>query len=251
MEKKMGVDAEMFARIRGQENWLRDDQETRAGYELATTLGADNFLITRETKYAFGRPHHALSIVRPIKDAADAEYHGLDASFIGKRLWTQDGPDIVAEPDEQFIKVHLMTRYYGEDYARGNWPIIRATAEWLEWKFPGCEVWYGGDSSGICAAPLTVARRKQLNDFYLVSGHSTYLGGFGGIFERGGGAPAPVCATCEEPMRATGGGQDCTFWHCDGCDGQAISRGGSVQLVERGKDIMEVSREQAHGTTEK
>jgi hypothetical protein len=218
----MGVDAEMFVRIKGREHWLADDDELLAAYQLASTIGHDSYLITLGGDSSFSQ-HHALSIMRPIKDASDAEDHGLDADSVGKVVWTQDGDPIVAAPDEQFIKVHLWTRYYGEDYARGNWPIIRVTAEWLAMRFPAGEVWYGGDSSGICAEHLTAERLATLNNFFLSSGRRTYTR-YDSPFRSARGSCE--CLTCRQPMIDTGGGQGQQFWFCDGCGAEAVTAAG-------------------------
>lgn len=211
----MGVDARMFARIRGRDNWLKDENELTAAVEMAQAIGCDHFLITRGGEYKWSQ-HHALSIVRPLKDTADCDDRGVDANHVGKVVYTQDGDDIVADPDEQFIEVHLWSRYYGEDYARGDWPTIRATAEWLEFRFPGCEVWYGGDSSGICAEPLTRARRDQLNAFYLKSGRTQYTRN-ASLLDMTRGIGGAKCPCCEIDMINAGGGPDVAFLYCDGC----------------------------------
>jgi len=45
-------------------------------------------------------------------------------------------------------------------------------AEWLERRVPECVVWYGGDSSGICAELFdTPARKKLLEHFASENGH--------------------------------------------------------------------------------
>lgn len=207
----MGVDAMMFARIKGRENWLQPDDVLPTAYDLASTIGSNHFLITKGNYPSNPSwEHHALSIVGPNDE--QAEYY---PDAVGRVAWFQDGDPIFAGDDEQFVKVHLWTRYYGEDYARGDWPTIRATAEWLELRFPHCEVWYGGDSSGICAEHLSEARRAELNAFYLDSGRKTYTR------YRESGA-ALICTCCEVGMVNVGGGSGADFFHCDGCGRQAV-----------------------------
>jgi hypothetical protein len=199
----MGVDAEMFVRLKGRDKWLKPEHELAAAYELASTIGADNFVVNfseTDGKLPSGG-HHALSIVRPIKDKADARDNGL-------------GSEIIAAPDEQFIRVHLWTRYYGPSYARGNWPVIRMTMEWLQLRFPEAEIWYGGDSSGICAEHMTADRIKEFNDFFLESGRKTYQRAFTSLGLDG--AP-PACPCCLTVTNNCGGGSDCGFFYCDGC----------------------------------
>lgn len=244
----MGVDAEMFVRIRGRANWLREEDLLKASYELASTLGSDNFLITigrfpDEPKWQ----HHALSIIRPLQDKADAADHGLNEAHIGRTVWTQDGPTIVAENDEQFVRVHLGTRYYGEDYARGNWPIIRATTEWLEKRFPMGAVWYGGDSSGICAEHLTRERREQLNDFFLSSGRKTYERYFARPVDEVTGTPAPQCPACNVTTIHCGGGQGEAFWYCDGCGKKAVTSKSGTRWLDRHQDFFDRNNPVAAG----
>lgn len=230
----MGVDAEMFARIKGRSNWLKPENELSAAYDLASTIGASNFIIMKGGDYARIQ-HHALSIIQPIIDSEDADYHGVATALIGKTVWTQDGPEIVAGDNEQFVKVHLWSRYYGEDYARGDWPTIRAVAEWLEMRFAGCEVWYGGDSSGICAEHLDRSARDKLNDFWLRNGRKSYNRMFSSVFEDSN--IKTNCLCCEVAMISNGGGQGHTFWYCDGCDGKAISNHREIKRLKRGDDF--------------
>lgn len=220
----MGVDAEMFARHAGTP--LTPTRVRQLASRLAATLGVENFMVMRPGAmpwYPEGR--HALGLVPTIEEisAEDKEH----AAYLreraggeiaaGTQVWTQDGPPIFSTPGEQFIRVHLWTRYYGPGYERGAWPVIRATAEWLERHVPGCTVYYGGDSSGICAEPLHAAARDYLNAHYLTHGHEPY---------RGGRGLAPIlCDFCLRGMHDVGGGQGQRFWHCDGCDLKTITVG--------------------------
>lgn len=212
----MGIDAEMFARIKGRDSWLLPAEELKAAYDLASALGHRHFMISApgETYYH----HHALSIIKPMDAETAAEYDV--PQYAGKVVWTQDAEPEIAGPDEQFIKVHLYTRYYGEGYARGDWPTILMTAKWLELRFPGCEVWYGGDSSGVAAEPLTTELRERLTRLWLTSGTRTYHSAFGGI----GGKADPVCTCprCKEPMSVYGWGGGGTMHHCPGCGHHAV-----------------------------
>lgn len=240
----MGVDARMFVRLRGVENWIKPEDVLPLSYELASTVGYDAFLITKGAKHSFGVPHHALTIAAPIKDAADAEYHGLGEEAIGGVVYTQDGDHIVADADEQFVEVHLMGRYYGKGYERGSYPTLRAIAEWLEFKLPSGEVWYGGDSSGMCATAFTPAARSDLNRHFLANGRRPYQRAFGDGFNSITGHRAPTCEVCEVRMFSTGGGQGRSFWSCDGCGAQAIvDKAATVHRFDRHKDIFEASRE--------
>lgn len=239
----MGIDARMFVRLKGRENWLDPAKELEIAVALARVVGAGNFIITKAFEdWNFGPPHHALSIVKPLTEQDVEDYEVPE--LVGRVVYFQDGPPIVADEDEQFVEVHLMSRYYAEGYARGDWPTIRAVAEWLEIKFPEGEVWYGGDSGGVLAELFDTAARDDINRYYLTKGHSEYRGAFGGLGARDENA-IPVCRCCEQPMQSCGGAGE-TFWFCDGCDGRAKSKGSDVSFLKRGEDFFNPKQE---GTT--
>lgn len=235
----MGVDARMFVRIKGRENWLDPNKELETAVALTRVVGAGHFIITKKFDgWKFGKPNHALSILEPLS-REEAEKREAP-EMADKVVYFQDGDPIVAADDEQFIVVHLASCYYGPEYARGDWPTIRTVAEWLEIRFPKGEVWYGGDSSGICAGPLTSARRDDITRYYLTKGHSDYRRGYS-PFEADNASP--TCRCCEQSMTSCGGGQGSTFWFCDGCDGKAISRGSDVTFLAPGSDFFQATTE--------
>lgn len=221
----MGVDAEMLVKVGGKR--LTAKRVKRLGYEMACTLGHKTFFITRndpgqESEYLRELKYRALEIVQPYtKDEADEnEASEEDRALIGKVVWWQDGPPIVAEDDEQFLKVRLYGRYYGPGYERGDWPKLRAVIGWLHANIPHCEVWYGGDSSGMCAVHMTPARIAAFDAHYYSNGHEPYVSAFGNRL-----GVNVTCLTCEEPMRSSGGGRDYEFLHCDGCGASCVSDG--------------------------
>lgn len=232
----MGVDAEMFARIKGRENWIAEGDVRGLSYKLASTIGHDWFLITEGTDWAGSPHHHALSIIKPY----GGESYEDDADLIGKVIWSQDGEPIIAGEDEQFVRAHLMSRYYGPDYARGNWPVLRMTALWMRQNLGG-EVWYGGDSGGICAEPLTEARLADLDRFFLANGRRPYSRYESPVF--GNREHKPTCRVCDVEMIDTGGGRGQVFWICDGCGARVITVGTVERKLKRGQDFFEASRE--------
>lgn len=236
----MGVDAEMFVRIKGRDKWLADADELKTAYELASTIGPSKFMNTIGM-WKDEKGHHCLEIMRPIKHSLDADYHGVPATMIGRVIWSQDGDTIVAGQDEQFVRIHLYTRYYGEEYARGDWPTIRVVAEWCELRFPGCEVWYGGDSSGICAEHLSAERRDELNKFFLSSGRKSYARYDDGP-DRVTGHRGTMCPVCDVRMYSTGGGQGDSFWSCDGCEQRAVILANNKIVFGKG-DIFKLADE--------
>lgn len=100
----MGIDARMFVRVRGEDR-LTEERVRRLGYELASNVGTDALFVSKQFN------HRPLSIIQPT--VRDDEYDEQDGP-VGRIAWIQDGPAIIAEPDEQFIEVSLGTRYYDD-----------------------------------------------------------------------------------------------------------------------------------------
>lgn len=239
----MGVDAEMLVKVQGRR--LTDKQVKRLGYEMACTLGHKTFFIARKdpgntNEYLRKLDYRALEIVQPYtkSEADENEASKEDRRLIGKVVWWQDGDPIIADEDEQFLKVRLYGRYYGPGYERGDWPKLRAVIDWLYFNIQDCEVWYGGDSSGICAEHMTPKRVKAFDAHFHSCGHEPYVGSFTNIFAKGVGQK---CLTCEEPMRASGGGQGAVFLHCDGCGAACVSDGKAVVWAEGDEDIFKTA----------
>lgn len=212
----MGVDARMFVRISGRDRWLDADAVKKLAYSLAVTVGREHFHIAVA--------HRALEIVGPYRDESNEEPH-----LLGKTVWEQDGPPIIAEPDEQFIAVNLRTRFYEDGYPRGDWQAIRTVAEWLERHIPG-EVWYGGDSNGVVAQPLHKERRNRINEYYLTLNdqpgddermrRDTKMAELG--FHRVSG---PICKICDVPMAyfaSDGKPPDVQHFECAACGLHAV-----------------------------
>lgn len=186
----MGVDAEMFFKVPYN---LTDEEINDAAYRLADAVGADHFFISLDGK--FGGKHLALSRVALIE---------------------QDGPTIIPEEDETFIKVHLWGRYYGPHYERGGlWTYI-ATAIWIEHNIREAAVYYGGDSSGVCAEPFNEDSREELINHWTVHGHRPYRESFGRMGSND--IPQPEgCGMCNHKMTRCGWGKDFASYYCPGC----------------------------------
>lgn len=210
---------------------------------MAATLGHEGFRITRpdpDSRWVGPNGRHALSLVSTLAEVrsdhdGDIDWMGLpDDISDDRQVYTQDGPAIVAEPGEQLIRVHMWSRYYGPGYERGDWPFIRGVAEFLEVAIPGAEVWYGGDSSGVCAQPLGEAARAEMTAYWLNQGHEAYRASFGTFRQSG----AQTCAFCgDKPMHDTGGGGDRTFWHCDGCGLKRITTPTKTRDLKKDEDF--------------
>ena len=161
--------------------------------------------------WAIGSQHHAISF--------------RDGPFY------QDGDEILPEADEQFLEVHLSGRYWGPNYERGDWPAIRSVIEWFWIHLPDCEVWYGGDSSGICAVHMTDDVVTDYSYHYYKTGRSNYTRYRQNI-------AAPPCPICNVPMIDTGGcGTEITFYYCDGCGHKSIQNGNSIKHLKENEDF--------------
>ena len=225
----MGVDAMMFVKVKGKDNWRSPADVHKLAVRLAVTIGPDAFMITLAWDHSFGTPHHALSIVEPFVDH-DGDYED-EPEIVGKVVWLQDGDTIIAADDEQFIKVHLYDRYYGDGYERGDWPQLRAIMECLEYLIPDGEIWYGGDSSGICAEHFHKARREEMNRHFLErQGRLDYVSYELPQFPK----RKNDCPHCHIPKTNCGGGPDNRdFLWCPGCGTKTIMIGGATYIVPR------------------
>jgi hypothetical protein len=189
----MGIDAEMFVRVRPP---LSEDRVRRLSYEAVSAFGTGKLWVDRE----HGR--------RPI--------YAVDR-------YEQDGPTLRPKKGEQFLRLSMWARYYGEGYERGDLPTIIMLAEWLEHRVraePGnesAEVWYGGDSSGVCAAPFGAKERLALFVHFVEVGHAPYRSGW-----STDSALSRRCDFCDEPMRQyMFGGRD--GFECEGCGLQEVT----------------------------
>ena len=190
----MGIDAQMFIKVR------------EKSYRLASLLGYDKFFIRKEV----GR--HCLSLI--------TEY-------------TQDGPSIFPKKGETFIEVHMWSRYWGEGYARGDLPFIMSVAAVLEFFFPGAEVWYGGDSSGVQAERFGPLERGKFWRAFCKDENS-YSAGWG----KGKGEVD--CNFCKRPMMCGtwfGGGSEATGWYCPGCGERAYLEGDACKHFDTEEDM--------------
>ena len=91
------------------------------------------------------------------------------------------------------------------------------TAEWLERNITGGEVWYGGDSSGVCAKKFDLEARQEYITHWAEAGHVPYCE----CFDNGpeGIVDAPVvCSLCKVPMTRYGWGPQYAAYRCLGCE---------------------------------
>lgn len=146
------------------------------------------------------------------------------------KRWEQDGPDIKPKPGETFLRLRPKSRYYGEGYERGDFPTLKSIAEFLEILIPDSEVWYGGDSSGVCAAPFGREQREELLRHFVKHQHSPYLDS-GMRREMLPGKPArPVCPYCQQECPQFGFGGTYASFTCLSCGWKRIEKDGKVQM---------------------
>lgn len=131
--------------------------------------------------------------------------------------WTQDGDSILAEPGETLLEVSLWSRYYGVGYERGDLLGICAICEWIETNMQPCEVWYGGDSSGVLAEPFPEHKRAELRrHLYSQQGRDYFA-----YFDERGSFPVPkpcgLCVPGENRFNRCGFGPNYVAASCGGC----------------------------------
>lgn len=168
---------------------------------------------------------------------ADDGYDDVPPEYrIPGRAWTQDGDSILAPDGEWFCKVNLWTRYYGVGYERGNLLVICATAEWCELNLPNCVVWYGGDSSGVEAAPFPHEERLKLKKhLYSQQGRDYFRYDARQGRKPNGPAPCGLCIPGGD-FQQYGSGPNYAAVHCAGCGKNFESSDGGKTWAEKEKE---------------
>jgi hypothetical protein len=207
----MGVDARILIKIVKPESWLNSTQLRRLSAQLTSVIGPDNFFLRPEEN------RHAISFVLEENRKWAKKYPKDYPNFNpNETVYSQDGDDIVAEPNEQFLEVHVSDRYYGEDYARGDWKTLSFILMWCVFNIPDSEIWYGGDSSGLCAEHMTSERMNRMTRYYLTSGNDEYWMNKKGQY---------ICEFCGCCVVNSGGGAEVGFYHCGSCNSQWVTNG--------------------------
>lgn len=202
----MGIDAEMFVKIKGQPHLTEKDLKVLRA-RIGDAFGPSKFLIYSDKNCC----KHSLEEVQEIgQDSADEEEATIRPA-----------------PGEQFIQVSLYTRYYGKDYERGDFPFIYTVSLWLEANLPNAEVWYGGDSSGVLFRPFSGTYREELLQHFLKVGHTPYTG----CFQQSLGtedtwAVPPLCLhpLCGRNMNRHGFGRDYASFTCVSCGRKYLTK---------------------------
>ena len=205
----MGIDARMFVRTKAK---ITEEQVREWAYRLGEAFGPESFWIFKDRGEGIP-PRHCLSLIK--------EHH-------------QDGPTIKPKSGETFIAVHPATRYYGVGYERGNIVLLIGIAEWLEANIPDCEVWYGGDSSGVEAEKFDRKARADVMRHFADGGHTAYRDVFDN--DHGDGIKAPLCKFCWKVMRRYGWGKDYAAFHCAGCGEDIMTRNSGKTFQPKNDD---------------
>ena len=72
-----------------------------------------------------------------IEEATGKPYNPTGPAIFGQD--SAENPYIIAKPNEQFLEVHVWSRYYGEDYARGDWKTLSFILMWCVFNIPDDE----------------------------------------------------------------------------------------------------------------
>lgn len=209
----MGIGAKMIVRgvpeIAVSDEWLKE-----MSWRLCQAIGAERFHVEAPARLAIDR------------SGALYPKDGLPG-----RVYVQDGDDIVAVAGECLLQLSLWGRYYGAGYERGDILAYCAIAEWLEANIEGGEVWYGGDSSGVCAKPFGEVERKQLKEHLFSKNGRDYFSRFGAVLGGDGCTPPPACGLCPRGIyrgQSYGFGRNGMFgaFSCEGCGKSVITEDG-------------------------
>jgi hypothetical protein len=185
----MGVDAQMLVRTK---RAVTPAEVKRIAVQMQIAFGHDGVLTVWSPNAAYvpykgGR--HCLEIIE---------------------RYEQDGPAIKPRKGETLVEVSLGTRYYGPGYERGDLPGILAVARYLRAAFKPCEVWYGGDSSGICAEHLNDELESSLWEHFCSQASREY-------FSSGSKTSAVRCDFCDIPANNNMWGGGKTGHYCPSC----------------------------------
>jgi hypothetical protein len=232
----MGIDAEILVRkVKASvvtDVWLKE-----LSWRLCESIGVEHFFVSASPEYGDNAPRLAI-------DRTLNRYREENTPPPGSEYHEDSYTPVKAEPGECLLELSLSGRYYGPGYERGNILVYCAIAEWLEHNIPGCEVWYGGDSSGVLAEPFNEAKRVELRKHLYGEEGREY-------FRHSGMGKAPLlppaCALCPhgrywgsqcmwgghingKPNTTTAG------FHCPGCGKSTETRDGGQTWQERKRD---------------
>lgn len=153
------------------------------------------------------------------------------------RVYFEDSYEpVLAAPGEWLLQVSVFTRYYGEGYERGDILFLCAVAEWVEANIPNCEVWYGGDSSGVCIEPFGEKRRAELRKHLYSSSGRDYFKHSGPDGSRLCPKPCSLCVPGENRFQQFGFGSNYCAVSCGGCGKNFETRDNGVTWITPQED---------------
>lgn len=196
----MGIDARILLRLPFEPT---NEQLVRWSWYACETFGADQFLVANRL---------------PQTDPQAWNYRDEhDGAFERVSIYKQDGPEITPRPGESLVRVNVMS----VGYERGDLLFLCALAEWCELNVQGCEVWYGGDSSGVLAAPWPAAERDKLRRHLYTpdKGRDYFSGWESPIVAKDPRPDVSACRLClpEKRPARLGSGPSYVAYHCHGC----------------------------------
>lgn len=152
------------------------------------------------------------------------------------RIYFQYGETIDADDGEWLLTVNVWSRYYGKGYERGDLLILCAIAEWCEVNLPNCEVWYGGDSSGVEAEPWPDNIRRELRRHLYSQNGKDYFNNRS--LHNGPKLRPKTCSLCisDDNFNEFGWGQNYLAVHCHGCGKDFETRDHGKTWVEKKED---------------
>lgn len=143
------------------------------------------------------------------KDAQAINDMGYDLArrLQGVSDWLLSHPCLAPDPgDDNIVELQTLSRWWGPDYERGDWPNIRTVlAILLAWQENGRigSIWHHGDNiARNMVEPWTQADTERF-DKHFASGHWSYRWS-----NRGSWGPSPVAVPLDaygKPMRRHGG----------------------------------------------
>lgn len=215
----MGINAEIL--VRGvSRDVVTDDWLKEMSWRLCRSIGAEKFFIDADRGY-------------PAISRTGTRWSEDEDTEPGTLYWEDAEEPIRATNGECLLQVHMWTRYYGIGYERGDLLTLCAIAEWFETNIEGCEVWYGGDSSGVCALPWPDEERKKLRQ-HLYSTHGRDY--FHSWCRRDEYGLPPACSLCPDgkyPGERFGAGNNYASLCCGGCGKSHETRDGGNTWVEK------------------
>ena len=176
----MGIDSVMVVKLTDPSVHIQKIDFEKLSQKLESECGATMELVPTLTKkdlfksFSFGPDVTGQDnpANRGTKLNEWVERHCRELGGLPRQVWMGqfDGPPLPAKDGEQLVDVCLHTRYFDEDYERGDWPMIESTIEWLL-KNLGSEsyppiIMYGGDSSGKKLFVLDETHRMFLSNLY-------------------------------------------------------------------------------------